>query len=290
MLPEKKRKQIIDLMNREVVPAMGCTEPIAVALCAAKCAEVLGKTPDKIILHLSANILKNAMGVGIPGTGMIGLPIAIALGVTIGKSEYNLEVIRDVNPEAVKAGQRYIDEKRISINLKTGITEKLYIEAESFDTEGNSAVAVISGGHTNFIKIARNGETILDNTTSSATSHTCDDEELDLHTVYEFATTTPIDELKFILEAKKLNKSIAEHSFGQKYGHAVGRTLNCERQRKIMGDSAFARILSYTTAACDARMAGAPIPVMSNSGSGNQGIAATMPVVVYAEENNAYAI
>ncbi|WP_286528714.1 L-serine ammonia-lyase, iron-sulfur-dependent, subunit alpha [Duncaniella freteri] len=287
MLPEKKRKQIIDLMNREVVPAMGCTEPIAVALCAAKCAEVLGKTPDKIILHLSANILKNAMGVGIPGTGMIGLPIAIALGVTIGKSEYNLEVIRDVNPEAVKAGQRYIDEKRISINLKTGITEKLYIEAESFDTEGNSAVAVISGGHTNFIKIARNGETILDNTTSSATSHTCDDEELDLHTVYEFATTTPIDELKFILEAKKLNKSIAEHSFGQKYGHAVGRTLNCERQRKIMGDSAFARILSYTTAACDARMAGAPIPVMSNSGSGNQGIAATMPVVVYAEENNA---
>ncbi|WP_300968659.1 serine dehydratase subunit alpha family protein, partial [uncultured Duncaniella sp.] len=90
-----------------------------------------------------------------------------------------------------------------------------------------------------------------------------------------------------ILEAKKLNKSIAEHSFGQKYGHAVGRTLNCERQRKIMGDSAFARILSYTTAACDARMAGAPIPVMSNSGSGNQGIAATMPVVVYAEDNNA---
>ena len=105
MLPEQKRKQIIDLMNREVVPAMGCTEPIAVALCAAKCAEVLGKTPDRIVLYLSANILKNAMGVGIPGTGMIGLPIAIALGLTIGKSDYNLEVIRDVNPQAVEAGK-----------------------------------------------------------------------------------------------------------------------------------------------------------------------------------------
>ncbi|MBP3303496.1 MAG: serine dehydratase subunit alpha family protein [Muribaculaceae bacterium] len=284
MLPEQKRKQIIDLMNREVVPAMGCTEPIAVALCAAKCAEVLGKTPDRIALYLSANILKNAMGVGIPGTGMIGLPIAIALGVTIGKSEYNLEVIRDVNPQAVEAGKKYIDEKRISINLKTGITEKLYIEAEAFDTEGNSALAVISGGHTNFIKIARNGEYLLDKTSCSATDSTSSDEELDLHTVYEFATTTPLDELQFILEAKKLNKSIAEHSFSHKYGHAVGRTLHCDRQRRIMGDSAFSRILSYTTAACDARMAGAPIPVMSNSGSGNQGIAATMPVVVYADE------
>ena len=98
MLPEKKRQSIIALMNREVVPAMGCTEPVAVALCAAKCAEVLGSVPEKVNIHLSANILKNAMGVGIPGTGMIGLPIAIALGVTIGRSEYNLSLIHISEP------------------------------------------------------------------------------------------------------------------------------------------------------------------------------------------------
>ena len=212
MLPEKKRQSIIALMNREVVPAMGCTEPVAVALCAAKCAEVLGSVPEKVNIHLSANILKNAMGVGIPGTGMIGLPIAIALGVTIGRSEYNLEVLRDVTPEAVEAGKKYIDERRISINLKKDITEKLYVEVEATDKDGNSATAVISGGHTNFVHISRNGEELLGKASTAAATEESQDEELDMRTVYEFATTTPIDELRFILEAKKLNKSIAEQS------------------------------------------------------------------------------
>ena len=123
-----ERKKIIDLMNTEIVRATGCTEPIAVALCVAKATEVLGKTPQNIEVKLSANILKNAMGVGIPGTGMIGLPIAIALGAIIGKSEYELEVLKDCIPEAVKRSQQFIDEKRISISLKNKIQEKLYIE------------------------------------------------------------------------------------------------------------------------------------------------------------------
>ena len=118
MLPEKKRKQIIDLINREVVPAMGCTEPIAVSLCAARAAELLAQCPDKIDVFLSANILKNAMGVGIPGTGMIGLPIAIALGATIGKSQYELEVLKDVTPQAVSRGKEMIDAGIINIQLR----------------------------------------------------------------------------------------------------------------------------------------------------------------------------
>ena len=117
MLPEEERKQIIGLVQREVVPAIGCTEPIAVALCTARAAETLGCRPERIDVRLSANILKNAMGVGIPGTGMIGLPIAVALGATIGRSEYQLEVLRDVTPEAVAEGRRMIDEKGISIVL-----------------------------------------------------------------------------------------------------------------------------------------------------------------------------
>lgn len=285
MLPQETRKQIIDLINREVVPAMGCTEPVAVALCAAKAAETLGCEPSKIDVSLSANILKNAMGVGIPGTGMIGLPIAIALGVTIGKSSYNLEVLRDVNPEAVKrAKEKYIDGRLISIKLKENITEKLYIEITVADNDGNTATAVIAGGHTHFILISRNGETLLDNRTASSEEGNAEHVELTLRKVYEFATTTPVEELRFILESRRLNKAIAEQSFAGQYGHSVGKTMHCERQRTVMGDSPFSRVISYTTAACDARMAGAAIPVMSNSGSGNQGIAATMPVVVYAEE------
>ena len=122
MLDLLERKQIIALMQREVVPAIGCTEPVAVALCVAKATETLGTLPEHISLYLSANILKNAMGVGIPGTGMIGLPIATALGALIGKSEYQLEVLKDSCPEAVEKGKAYIAEKRISISLKENIT------------------------------------------------------------------------------------------------------------------------------------------------------------------------
>lgn len=127
-MTETERLQIITLVKNEVVPAIGCTEPIAVALCVAKAVEVLNKRPEKITVLLSANILKNAMGVGIPGTGMIGLPIAVALGALIGKSAYQLEVLKDSTPDAVEAGKRFIEEKRIHISLKDDIEEKLYIE------------------------------------------------------------------------------------------------------------------------------------------------------------------
>lgn len=128
MLDKNIRQRIIALIQREVVPAVGCTEPIAVALCTARATETMGCRPEKITALLSANILKNAMGVGIPGTGMIGLPIAIALGAIVGKSEYELEVIKDVTPETLEEGKKYVDEKRIEIKLKSDITEKLYID------------------------------------------------------------------------------------------------------------------------------------------------------------------
>ena len=107
-MDKKLRDEIVGLIKREVVPAVGCTEPVAVALCVARATETLGCLPEKIDLFLSGNIIKNAMGVGIPGTGMIGLPIAVALGALVGKSEYSLEVLRDVTPEAVEEGKRYI--------------------------------------------------------------------------------------------------------------------------------------------------------------------------------------
>lgn len=286
MLEKSEREQIIALIHQEVVPAIGCTEPIAVALCVARASEILNnRHPQRITAQLSANILKNAMGVGIPGTDMIGLPIAIALGALIGKSEYGLEVLKDCTPEAVEEGKQLIDEQAIQISLKEGIEEKLYIEV-CCEADGDKATAIISGGHTHFVYESLNDEVLLNIQSGAGHEGGETEMELNLRKVFEFATTTPIEELRFILEAKRLNKSAAERSLAGSYGHELGKTLRESRSEKhLMGDNTFTHILSYTSAACDARMAGAMIPVMSNSGSGNQGIAATLPVVVYAEDN-----
>lgn len=254
------------------------------ALCVAKATEVLGKRPEKITVLLSANILKNAMGVGIPGTGMIGLPIAVALGALIGKSAYQLEVLKDSTSDTVEEGKRFIDEKRIHISLKDGIEEKLYIEV-CCEAGEDKSTAVIAGGHTTFIYIALNNDILLSRQAEVSTEAEEKALDLSLRKVYDFAMTTPLDEIRFILETARLNKAAAERSFEGDYGHALGKILRGTYEHKIMGDSVFSHILSYTSGACDARMAGAMIPVMSNSGSGNQGISATLPVLVYAEEN-----
>ena len=283
MLSSSDREAIIALIKREVVPAIGCTEPVAVSLCVARATELLGAKPDSVSVRLSANILKNAMGVGIPGTGMIGLPIAIALGVLVGRSEYGLEVLKDADEQAVEAGRRFIEEKRISVQLKEGITEKLYIEV-TVNASGHYAEAIISGGHTTFVYMRRDDEVLRDERKPSSEQANVQDVELTLQRVYDFATTSPVEELQFILESRRLNKAAAESAFAADYGHSLGKTLRGEKEIKIMGDSIFSRILSYTSSACDARMGGAMVPVMSNSGSGNQGITATLPVVVYGEE------
>lgn len=285
MINAEIRAQIINLINKEVVPAVGCTEPMAVALCAAKAAEVLGCRPQKVRAQLSANILKNAMGVGIPGTGMIGLPIAIALGTLIGKSEYQLEVIKDLTPETLEEGKAFIKEQRITILRKSNIEEKLYIEVES-STETSTATVIISCAHTNIVYVEKDGNVLLDNRTTRSESCEQKDISLDLKLVYDFATTAPVGEIDFILKAKDYNLKAAEDSLKGNYGHCLGKTMNRPLSHGIFGDSIYSHIIAKTASACDARMGGAMIPVMSNSGSGNQGICATNPVVVYALENN----
>ena len=283
-MTKEEREQLISLVKREVVPAIGCTEPIAVALCVARATETLGQTPTHISVKLSANVLKNAMGVGIPGTGMVGLPIAIALGSLIGKSAYQLEVLKDITPEAVEQGKQYIAQKRIHIALKSDTAEKLYIEVTCQAGE-QQATAIIAGGHTTFVFVQKNDTVLLDNRTPAAQEESRDAIQLTLRKVYDFATTAPLDEIRFILDTAKLNKAAAEQSFTGDYGHGLGRLFGDGKVQQLMGNNTFSHILAYTSGACDARMAGALIPVMSNSGSGNQGISATMPVVIYAEEN-----
>ncbi len=285
MLPKEEREAIIRLMHRQVVPAVGCTEPIAVALCVAKARELLGTLPETVELRLSANIVKNAMGVGIPGTGMIGLPIAVALGALIGKSEYQLEVIKDCDSEAVERGRQFIAEDRIKISLEEDDPDKLYIRVLC-RAAGRESEAIIKGHHTRFVFLRKDDDVELDMRGDVYDDGEEDDLPLTLRKVYDFATTSGIEEIRFILEAKRLNEAAAADGLRENYGHQLGKTLCSPLGKGIMGETIFSKILSQTSCACDARMAGALIPVMSNSGSGNQGICATMPVVVFAEENH----
>lgn len=220
---------------------------MAVALCTAKATEQLGCRPEKIEVYLSANILKNAMGVGIPGTGMIGLPIAIALGALIGKSAYQLEVLKDLTPEALEEGKHYIAEKRISIALKEGICEKLYIEVlcKAGDKE---ETAVIAGSHTHFVAGDASNYRTADN------DSTTDETELNMRLVYDFATTAPLDEIRFIMEARRLNMDAAREAIKGNYGHNLGKTIDRPLSKGIFGNSIFSHIISRTASACDARM------------------------------------
>ena len=280
MMDKALRERIIAMVHREVVPAIGCTEPMCVALCTAKATEKLGCRPDKITALLSPNILKNAMGVGIPGTGMLGLPIAIALGAIIGKSDYQLEVLKDLTPETLEAGKQYIAENRITIKQKEGISEKLYVEIIC-TSDDKQASAVIAGGHTRFVE-----ESLTPNPSPKGEGNIkSDDVTLNLRLVYDFATTAPLDEISFIMEARTYNMNAAREALKGNYGHNLGKSIERPLSKGIFGDSIYCHIISRTASACDARMGGAMIPVMSNSGSGNQGICATNPVCVYAKEN-----
>lgn len=278
MIDLKTRERIIQLIHQEVVPAIGCTEPMCVALCTARATEKLGCRPERITALLSANILKNAMGVGIPGTGMIGLPIAIALGAIIGKSQYQLEVLKDLTPEALEEGKKYINEGRIDIQLKKGITDKLYVEM-IVQAADKQASAIIAGGHTKFVdRVEKKDE-------GEETKDEDEDIQLNMRLVYDFATTAPLDEIRFIEDTRKYNMNAAREALKGNYGHNLGKTIDRPLSKGIFGNSIFSHIIARTASACDARMGGAMIPVMSNSGSGNQGICATNPVCVYAKEN-----
>lgn len=278
--------EILALIKREVAPAIGCTEPMCVALCVAYATEALGGEPESIQVGLSANVLKNAMGVGIPGTGMVGLPIAIALGALVGKSSYQLEVLHDCCPEAVERGKKLIENGIINITLEKEVCDNLYVDVVC-KRGSHRSEAIIAHEHTRLVYLCCDNNLLLDERSSLQGKSVGEtDNDLTLRQVFDFATRTSIDKLEFINEARILNEKAAEEALKGNFGHELGKTLSRPLGKGIMGDSIFCHILSVTSCACDARMAGAMIPVMSNSGSGNQGIAATLPVVVFARENH----
>lgn len=278
-------QELLQLLRCEVIPAIGCTEPIAVALCTARAKELLGAEPDRITVYLSKNVYKNALAVGIPNTGMTGLPIAIALGATVGKSEYMLEVLRDATTETVAYAKEYMLRVPATIKVDYEAPSLLYIHVE-VSSNGQTAQATIMDEHTHFVEPGTRNQEASDISEIDTTANT-----LSLRRVYDFAVSVDTTELTFLLEGAEMNTAAAETSFADQYGHGLGRLLQANtltatpEMEKLFGDTLFTKIISYTCGACDARMSGAMVQVMSNSGSGNQGISCSIPVYLYAKEN-----
>ena len=280
------RQEIISLVHQEVLPATGCTEPVAVSLCTAYASATLGDfTPESVSVLLSPNVLKNALGVGIPGTGMIGLPIAIALGIVIAQPDKGLTLLDSFTPEQLAEAKQLVEAKVITIGTKPEPVDKLYAEVTIQTTSGETATAIISGKHDHLTYLAK-GTQVLEDHPIGLQEDVEDEEELTLNfsLVYDFATTAPLEEIEFILADAEVNAEASRLSMKSNYGHAVGRMVQSDLGRKYLGNSTLTQIISATSAACDARMDGAPVTVMSNSGSGNQGITATMPVLTFAKE------
>lgn len=286
-MDKQLRDQLKAVLMREVVPATGCTEPGAVALCVTKAVEILGCQPDHIVLKLSKNVFKNAMGVGIPGTGMIGLPIAVAMAVVHGNSCKGLEVLTMTPAEVADAKQWLANHAAcIDISVKES-AEKLYIECavESESHGGRKALAVISHRHNNFVFMCRGSEVLLDTRQGivppAAGCPQSDDTadapqpHLSARMVYDYATTTPLDELEFLRDTVRLNRAASEEGI-RGMGLRTGKIL-LEQSRGDLVHTVVAR----TVAASDARMDGCTLPVYSNSGSGNQGITCTLPPYYY---------
>ena len=277
---------ILELLHREVKPALGCTEPIAVALAVAKaCSLFRSVQPSQVNVQVSANILKNAMGVGIPGTGMVGLNIAVALAMECGNPDYGLEVLKDLTA--------YAAEGRVKISLaKT--SKKLYIEAECLygpvEVPEHRSRTVIQDDHDAVVFVSRDNEVLLDKMSAedstdagagqdTASHKTTLDYHLDMRKIFDFATKEArVEDISF------MNKALAEEGLTHPYGLQVGRTIQNNIHRQVFGKGLLTHCMAMTAAASDARMAGCTLPAMSNSGSGNQGITVTMPVVAAAEQ------
>lgn len=285
--------EIIELLNKEVKPALGCTEPIAVSLAVARsCEEVrkFNEEVDSVNVEVSANILKNAMGVGIPGTGMTGLYIATALAITCGKSKYKLEVLKDLSPDAIAKAKEIVSQKRVTITL-ADTPIKLFIKATA-QSANHTISTIIKDNHDSIVSVVVDGNEVTSNVVSTDNSNDlCSgnekstlDYKLTVKEIYEFATTAPFNKIEFILDSVKLNKALSIEGLKGNYGLNVGKTICKNSNSEFFASSILTHAMALTAAASDARMAGCTLPAMSNSGSGNQGITATMPVIAVAEK------
>ncbi len=276
-----ERELFLRLLRQEVVPALGCTEPIAVALTAAKAVEALGHEPECLDVAVSANLLKNGMGVMVPGVGQMGLAIAAAAGAIGGKSALGLECLRDLDSVQAAKALAFQESGKVSLHLPEN--ELLLYCLVKATANGHTAEAELRDSHANITRVWKDGQLLFD--TRAGDKIEADNPApwpLSLAGIFHFARDAALCDIAFILEAARMNRNVAEEGLRKQYGLAVGQSMESQIRKQILADDMPTFAVKLTAAAADARMAGVMLPVMSNSGSGNQGITCTMPVVACA--------
>ncbi|MDX6963226.1 serine dehydratase subunit alpha family protein [Enterobacter kobei] len=277
--------QFIRVVQEEVKPALGCTEPVSLALACAIAAEHLSGDVTQIEAWVSPNLMKNGLGVTVPGTGMVGLPIAAALGAIGGNAQAGLEVLKDASADALVRAKALLNAGQVQVKLQEPCEEILYSRACVYAGDA-SAMVTIAGGHTRVVEVVCQGETrfrLDDQQAEAGSDPLAVLSTTTLSQILEFVEQVPFDAIRFILDAGRLNDALSREGLSGQWGLHIGATLDKQRTRGWMAQDLGSDIVIRTSAASDARMGGATLPAMSNSGSGNQGITATMPVVVVAE-------
>ena len=274
-------KEYEEILRSELIPAMGCTEPIAIALASAKARATLGEIPDSMVLFLSGNIIKNVKGVTVPNSGgMKGMDTAAILGALCGDEKRELEVLSSVTEADIEKMKELRDKGYCECRLQEGV-ENLYVRAVVTKGEHTASVT-ISDNHTHIIDITKDDEVLYHEDVMSSEEKKLKKQAMTLDGIYDYATTCDLEPVRPILERQlQMNEAIAKESLTGHYGAQVGRTLI-----KSEAPSVNVRARAYAAAASDARMGGCALPVVINSGSGNQGITVSLPLLVYAQEYN----
>lgn len=279
MIDSKIKADFLAILTGELIPAMGCTEPIALAFASARAREVLGGTPEQITAYCSGNIIKNVRCVSIPNSGgMIGVEAACALGAFGGNASRVMEVLEEVTEENLSVTKEFLSQGKCQVNyLDSEIPLHFIIEAKRKD---DTVTVEVRHAHTNIVRIEKNGETVYKNKAAIDETASVDRSALSIETIKEFADTIEISKIKSMLDMQiRCNMDIAYEGMSGDYGIGIGKAI-----RESYPDSVITRMRAYAAAASEARMDGCDMPVIINSGSGNQGIASSVPVIVYARE------
>lgn len=275
---------IIEILKKEVVPALGCTEPVAIALAAAKAREIIQGEPQKIKIRVSSNIFKNAMAVGIPGTDRVGIDIAGALGVFCGDSQRGLEVLAAVEEEKLTEAIKFVDENKVDVQLvpQNGVFIEVIVQ-----TNMGTGRCIIEDNHTNIVLVEKedqSGKRTWRNRSEIQDANHDYREQLEwlknkkVAEIVDLVQEIPFEDIAFMLEGKEMNLKVAKAGLEQKVGLGVG--YYTQKDHLTMENYA----ATLTAAACDVRMAGVKLPVMSSAGSGNHGLTAILPIVAVAEK------
>ena len=274
------KEQMLELLRKDVVPALGCTEPVCVALCAASAGKLIDDNIEVIEVFTNAGIYKNGMSAGIPNCAMVGLDWAAGLGAFLKNPEKNLELLADVNDEVLKKAEALVEAGKVSVKVDEA-AKSLYVKC-FLRSNSSEAICVIQNAHTNIVHLSRNGEVLLEKETATTTAG--DDVlvnallEMAIADIRKLVATATEEELEFMLDGVAMNESLAAYSETQEVGVGIAQNLRKEINAGLLANDLVNKIVLQVSSAAESRLDGCPLPTMSSSGAGTKGLVVILPV------------